>query len=169
MPDRLDGCQALTFVARVRGDELSIRDWDWHDASFIDEAIELLGETEVRYRLDNKVVLTKLWESMEPTEMVCLLRVFSNRALPSDQFEVHSILFDVIKMLENNDDADASQLGVVAYAMTPCETCRLYAARHLHRHHAAPDWLVAECRFDSVKDCRRLGEDGNATSERKTT
>src|SRR5690606_14066535 len=45
--------RALPFVARVRGTELSTRDWDWHDGSFIDEAVELLGEREVRNRLTN--------------------------------------------------------------------------------------------------------------------
>lgn len=79
--------------------------------------------------------------------------------LPNDQFELHSTMFDVIKVLENNNDADASHLGVVAYALTPCETCRLYAARCLHQRETAPDWLIEECRFDSVYDCRKLGKD----------
>ncbi len=303
---RLDGHEALVFAARLRGEELVARDWDWHDGSFVDEAVEILGESEVLNRLsdsddkrlhrfrdlwdrdvqkreqrtqpthkermrsisvsdilseaskkkpslaffrgwgmhaadsDLQTVLDTLWVSVEPAELVCLLRVFSNRALPefdprlielcdhddeevrrwafnalekntdpaihhfalhrlqhgdhqaiglfvknyeqsdeqtilncielpSDQFDLHSILFDVIKVLENNDEADASQLGVVAYASTPCETCRLYAARWLHQHHFAPDWLIEECRFDSVDDCRKLGEDTNSTAEEQET
>ncbi len=146
---RLDGHRALAFVVRIRGDELASRDWEWHDGSFIDEAIELLGESEVRNQLGNsddqavhrfrdrwdqetqqrtqrilpthkermrsisvsdilsaasqgkpslasfrgwgmhasdsdlKSVLQKLWDSTDPSEIACLLRVFSNRALPS--------------------------------------------------------------------------------------
>lgn len=298
---RLDGCRALTFVARVRGDELSQREWDWHDGSFINEAIDLLGEGEVRNALDKaheagvlrfrerwaqeasqpqqqqvptreqqmrslsandilaearkarpslatfrgwgihaadsdlKPIVARLWKATESTEIVSLLRVLAKRALPSfdprlielcrhsdanvrhwafnalennsdpairefafgllqdadryaigllvnnfergdertileqlqvpsDPFEVHSILFDLVKLLESNDDADASRLGVIAYAITPCETCRLCAARHLRKQRAAPDWLIAECRFDCVEDCRTPGENEKPAS-----
>jgi len=45
---RLDGHKALKFVARLRGEELIERDWDWHDGSFVDKAVKLLGESKVR-------------------------------------------------------------------------------------------------------------------------
>jgi len=38
----------LKFVARLRGEELIERDWDWHDGSFVDKAVKLLGESKVR-------------------------------------------------------------------------------------------------------------------------
>ena len=44
---RLDRQKALAFVARIRGEELTQRDWEWHDNSFVDEASDLLGENEV--------------------------------------------------------------------------------------------------------------------------
>lgn len=288
---RLDGQTAFEFIARLRGEELFQRDWDWYDGTFVDEAEMLLGESEVREHLrksDNKAlgqfrelwdldtqhrvrptyptrqermrsvsvddilsearkdnpsianfrgwgmcaadsdlntVLEQLWASTEPTEIACLLRIFSNRALPTfdsrlielgqhtdenvrrwafnamennsvpaihqfalrklrdgdrqaiglfiknyepgdeqtilkylkfpnDQDELHWMLFDVIKVLENNPNADASRLGVVAYASTPCGQCRMSAAQWLHQHQVAPDWLTEECRFDSVEETR---------------
>ena len=59
---------------------------------------------------------------------------------------------DVIKVLENNPEADCSRLGVIAYASTPCENCRFHAARLLLDRHVAPGWLTEECRFDSVRN-----------------
>ena len=40
--------------------------------------------------------------------------ILSCLELPSDQFAIHSMLLDVIKVLKNNPNADATQLGVVA-------------------------------------------------------
>ncbi len=290
---RLDGQKAFEFIARLRGEELFQRDWDWYDGTFVNEAVKLLGESEVREHLRNsddkalrrfrdlwdldtqareqpthpnlqermqsvsvedilsevrkekpsifsfrgwgmravdsdlETVLEQLWASSEPAETVCLLRIFSNRALPifdsrlielcqhtdelvrrwafialkensapaihqfalsklrggghqaiallinnheqgdeqailsalelpCDQDELHWMLFDVIKILKNNPNPDAPQLGVVAYASTPCGQCRMSAAQWLHKHQVAPDWLTKECRFDSVEDTRAI-------------
>lgn len=49
---RLDEHEALVFAARLRGEQLAKRDWDWHDGSFVGEAIEILGESDVRNRLN---------------------------------------------------------------------------------------------------------------------
>ena len=86
--------------------------------------------------------------------------------LPADQFERHCIFLDVIKVLEENPESDASQLGVVAYASTPCESCRMYAVRCLHKQKVVPLWLAKECRFDSVEDTRTLAQ--SITKEGKT-
>lgn len=293
----LDGPAAFIFVARARGKEISAREWEWHDGCLVDEAIERLGEIQVRELLNNtkdlairrfgdawnrntrhraggdvatprgarreyllpvsdvllaarnahssvahfrgwgmhsdepalEVVLSRLREATEVTELIRLLRVFSNRALPrfdprlielcqhpdsnvrhwaynalelnshalvrefalqrleagdhraiglltnnyqsgdedailsqinlrNDAFDIHVMMLDIIQLLEKNDDADPSQLGVVAYALTPCASCRMWAVRHLVKHQAAPDWLLAECRFDSDEDSRNLAE-----------
>lgn len=75
-----------------------------------------------------------------------------------DECELHWLLMDVIKVLEKNPEADCFPLGVIAYASTPCENCRFYAARLLHNQQVAPKWLSEECRYDSCKDCRELAE-----------
>ena len=76
--------------------------------------------------------------------------------LPGDECDLHWLLMDVIKVLEKNPEADFSRLGIVSYALTPCENCRFYAARLLLNQHAAPAWLVEECWYDSGEDCRAL-------------
>lgn len=76
--------------------------------------------------------------------------------LPDDPCEFHWLLMDVIKVLENNPKADCSQLGLIAYASTPCENCRCSAARLLHDQHIAPKWLTEECQHDSGEECRKL-------------
>ena len=76
--------------------------------------------------------------------------------LPDDECELHWLLMDAIKVLEKNPKADCSRLGVIAYASTPCEYCRFYAARLLLDQQVAPEWLKEECRHDSGEDCRAL-------------
>jgi len=80
-------------------------------------------------------------------------RILDAIELPDDDCERHWLLMEVIEVLENNPDADCSQLGIISYASTPCGKCRRKSARLLLRQHVAPRWLVEECRFDS---CREL-------------
>lgn len=76
--------------------------------------------------------------------------------IPDDQNELHWLLSDIIDILEANPNANSSRLGLVAYALTPCANCRFRAARHLHRHHAAPLWLKDECLHDVDPETRKL-------------
>lgn len=293
---RLDGENAFLFAARVRGESLSGRGWEWDDGGLIDHATERFGHVRVnallentqdrairtyreRWREENRtkagragclphrermrsltvgeilaeaesqkarfgllrgwgmyadeadlaIILEHIWDAARPIVIANLLQVFSNRAaaefdarliemcqygyvsvrrkairalenvehpsirdfalaelegglrgesvvglftrnylpgdeqrivgglrLPDDDFELHGLLMDVIKVLEANPDADCTQLGVIAYASTPCENCRADAARLLYRQHVAPRWLSLECPFDSSEECREL-------------
>jgi hypothetical protein len=85
--------------------------------------------------------------------------------LPGDDDSLHWLLMDIVKVLEANPDADCSQLGVIAYALTPCENCRFHAARLLLDHRVAPGWLVEECRGDSGERCRELVENVGGSTE----
>jgi hypothetical protein len=82
--------------------------------------------------------------------------VLESLELPDTDWERHSLLMDVIKLLEANPEADRSALGLIAYACTPCENCRRDAARILHEASLAPGWLIEECRFDSSEECREF-------------
>ena len=64
-------------------------------------------------------------------------RILEAVELPDDECDLHWLLMDVIKVLEKNPEADCSRLGVIGYALTPCETCRFYAARLLLNQQAA--------------------------------
>jgi hypothetical protein len=296
---RLDGEKAFLFAARVRGEGLADRAWDWDDDALVGEAIERFGEARVNDLLDDtknpalqfywkswqcqkqakaeqepgisrreemraitvgKIILAAesndtqfglfrgwglyaddselamvfqhLSAAQEANVIANLLRVFSMRAapefvvrlvelgqhgdcqvrrwahialekiehplvreyvlsqledgvrdgsvaglfirnyqggdehrileaieLPDDDWDRHGLLMDVIKVLENNPDADCSQLGIIAYASTPCENCRFRAARLLIDQRVAPEWLIDECRFDSSEECRDLVAD----------
>lgn len=85
--------------------------------------------------------------------------------LPDDSNEFHWLLMDVVKVLEKNEEADCSHLGVAAYALTPCENCRGDAARLLYNRHAAPRWLIEECRYDSNEGSRKLWEQASGATE----
>jgi hypothetical protein len=76
--------------------------------------------------------------------------------LPDDAWERHGLLMSVIKILEESSEADSSRLGVIGYALTPCQNCRFRAARLLHNQGVAPEWLKFECRLDCEEDCRKL-------------
>jgi hypothetical protein len=77
-------------------------------------------------------------------------------ALPGDGDQLHWLLMDIDKILEKNPEADHSRLGLIGYALNPCEYCRFCAARLLLKQQAAPQWLTEECRHDSGEACREL-------------
>jgi hypothetical protein len=293
---RLDGEKGFLFAAKVRGNLLIDRGWEWNDDSLIHDAVEQLGETQTvtllqsttdksvkrfhdcwvnekkrqtersqqsnrkqemqaigvddiiaevekerpaialfrrwgMHAIDDDLnkILEAMWSTKRPKAVVNFLRIFSNRPLPSfdprliefcnhtdeevrrwafksmennshplirefaitnlqqgvrdgrfvgllirnyaksdetlilgamelpnDLNELHWLLGDVIKVLENNSDADPSKLALVAYVHTPCEICRFDAARLLNSSKVAPDWMPAECRNDSSERCREL-------------
>ena len=53
---KLDGEKAFLFAARVRGNQLSDREWDWHDANLIHSASEQLREERVTALLEHTAV-----------------------------------------------------------------------------------------------------------------
>ncbi len=291
----LDGESAFVFAARVRGQALLSREWEWDDGSLVDSAISQCGEPELRNLLEAspdaavrrfrdawvahrqksaektqiqshresmravpveeifraaegdtkcywfrgwgmhasepelQAVLQRLWTVREPLVIWNLISVFAARALPEfdarfiefcrhddgeirhkafhalrknadprvralalaelqeglrdgyvaglfinnyqqgderlildalelpeDACELHWLLTAVNDVLENNTEADCSQLGVIVYALTPCENCRFHAARRLHQQQRTPAWLREECQFDSAEECRKL-------------
>ena len=81
-------------------------------------------------------------------------RLLAGLKLPSENDELHWLLRDIVRVLEAHPEADASRLGVFAYAKTTCGECRFYAAEVLDDRDAAPDWLRKECRHDAGKKCR---------------
>src|SRR5262249_21719209 len=83
-------------------------------------------------------------------------RILDALDLPDDVNELHWLLKGIVEILEKNPEADASELAILAYALTPCENCRYHAVRLLHGQNATPAWLIAECRFDSNELCRNF-------------
>lgn len=81
-------------------------------------------------------------------------RLLEHVELPDDACERHSLLMDVIEVLEENPSADCSKFGVIAYYKTPCELCRFRTLRLLHDRKSAPEWLMEECRYDASDECR---------------
>jgi hypothetical protein len=290
----LDGEPAFLFAARVRGESLAAREWEWEDGNLVYLAVTRLGDERVselldasadaairRYRddwrsaerrkagpgqpnshrkrmeaipvaeiireaesdsksykfrgwgmyaneADLRTILQRLWTEQRPLVVTKLLIVFSNRPLPAfdarlielcrhddkdvrwrafsalernthpsirefaltelqrgaqdrfvaglfinnyrqgdeqiletmeqpaDACQLHWLLMDVIKILEKNPQADCSRLGLIAYALNPCENCRCDSARLLLKQQAAPQWLTEECRHDSSEECREL-------------
>ncbi len=91
-------------------------------------------------------------------------RILEAMELPDDECELHWLLMDAIKVLEKNPEADCSRLGVIAYASTPCETCRFYAAKLLLNQQVAPEWLRDESKHDSCEDCRTVATNATGSS-----
>lgn len=92
-------------------------------------------------------------------------RILKAMEFPDDACELHWLLMDVVKVLEKNREADCFRLGIIAYASTPCENCRFYAARLLLSQQLAPQWLKQECQYDSGEDCRKLVEKTTGSTE----
>jgi hypothetical protein len=85
-------------------------------------------------------------------------RILESVQLPADSDDRHSILMDVTKVFEKNQNADCSKLAQIAYAETPCADCLFIAVKLLVAQNAAPGWLLAECRHDSLAECREFVE-----------
>ncbi len=81
-------------------------------------------------------------------------RILAALTLPPDDDGVHWLLRDIVRVLEAHPEADASRLGVLAYAATACGECRSFAAEVLAARGAAPDWLREECQHDAGNGCR---------------
>lgn len=79
-------------------------------------------------------------------------------SLPDNLDHRHWMCRDLVYVLEENPEADSSQLAMVAYFHQPCSYCRQFAAALLKDRNAAPRWLMNECRFDVEEDCRELFE-----------
>ena len=74
--------------------------------------------------------------------------------LPEDVDELHGLLMDTIKLLEENVEADISQLALICYIHNPCESCRADAVKLLQQEGLAPCWLIEEAVHDSDKRTR---------------
>jgi hypothetical protein len=85
-------------------------------------------------------------------------RVLDALLLSADQDELHWLLMDIKKILENNPDADPSRLGVIVYACTPCQNCRFDALKLLRSQNAVPPWMMDEIRFDANDECRKQAD-----------
>lgn len=83
-------------------------------------------------------------------------RILELAEIPDEDDQRHDLLTDAVNICKENDQADCSQLGLVAYALQPCGMCRGSAAELLHQRKVAPAWLTEECRFDSEEDTRKL-------------
>ena len=83
-------------------------------------------------------------------------RILEHAQVPEDAEQKHYFFKDATKILEENPNADCSQLGVATYALIPCSFCRHYAAKLLRDRQVAPAWLIEECRFDVEPDTQKL-------------
>jgi hypothetical protein len=92
-------------------------------------------------------------------------RILEAMELPEGMSELHWLLMDAIKVLQKNPEADCSRLGIIGYALTPCENCRFDGARLLLDRQLAPLWLTQECRYDSGEDCRELVKKAGRSTE----
>jgi hypothetical protein len=133
-----DEVRRLAIQALEENEHLAIRDF-----ALAELQIELRGKSVVGLFARN------YWQGDEQ-------RILESIKLPDDDWDLHTLLMDVLDVLEANPDADCSQLGLVVYASTPCENCRLRAARLLHGRDAAPAWLIEECRADCCEETREF-------------
>ena len=91
-------------------------------------------------------------------------RILESIILPDDEVELHWLLMDSVKVLESHPEAECLKLGTIVYAITPCSSCRYYAARLLFGRKAAPSWMMEECKYDSVEDIRKLIDKGDSVA-----
>lgn len=86
--------------------------------------------------------------------------IFESLRLPDDDGERHSLLFDVVDVLEANPTCRGQLLALAVYGESPCENCRYEAVKFLMESQTAPAWLVDEARYDSHERTRALANGG---------
>jgi hypothetical protein len=115
--------------------------------------IRQLAEEELQNGVPDGLALGLFIKNYQPGDEQ---RILNFTELPGSNDQMHEVLMDVVKVCEENEQADCSQLGVVAYALQPCGMCRGWAAGLWQKRNVAPSWLIDECRFDSEEDTRKL-------------
>lgn len=100
----IDVGQALVFAARARGDGLATREWEWDDRSFIENAVERLGEHQVQELLENNSNegISRFWKTW------CLesKKQLEQAPLPSHEQRMRAIsLGEIISSAESDRPA----------------------------------------------------------------
>ena len=117
--------------------------------------VRQLALEELRFKRSDSLAVGLLIENFEPGDEQ---RLLDHVDLPADPGDRHHLLMDLLKLLETNEFADGSQLGLIVYFHTPCQSCRYWMARLLYRRKIAPNWLIDECRSDANEDCHTVDE-----------
>jgi hypothetical protein len=115
--------------------------------------VRKLAEDELQNGVPDGLALGLFVKNYRPGDEQRILQLVE---IPDSNDQMHELLKDAIRVCVENEQADCSQLGVVAYALQPCGMCRGWAADVLQKRKVAPSWLAEECRFDSDEDTRKL-------------
>jgi len=91
--------------------------------------------------------------NFEPGDERRLLSAIAQPLTPDDR---HSVITDLLEVLDLNANSTSAELGLVIYGESPCAVCRANAVRLLVRDQATPDWLLEECRDDCEDEIRKL-------------
>jgi hypothetical protein len=76
--------------------------------------------------------------------------------LPNESDQRHWMLMSLLKMIEENSEAECSRPAKLIYAESPCSQCRYSTVRLLENREVLPDEIRTECRFDVQPDTRAL-------------
>lgn len=100
----LDGERAFLFAARIRGERLKSIAWDWHDESFLDKAVELLGTERVLQLLQdsNDADLLRLYDRWPRKEERRKKPAASSRERYRQRMRSHSVE-DVLEAARGRD------------------------------------------------------------------
>ena len=102
-----DEGQRLAFVALAMNSDPTIRQF---------------ALAELQKRDHNGPAISLLVKNYQQGDEQHILEAFEP---PVGKRELHRVLIDVFDVLEENPHADCFQLGIVAYALTPCPNCRV--------------------------------------------
>jgi hypothetical protein len=99
----LDGEAAFVSAARLRGQELPTRDWEWHDDCLVDIGIECLGEDRVTHLISDSSdeAIRRFYQGWLREEKRCAERV----PAPSRREIARAISVDEILAAAQSDNA----------------------------------------------------------------
>jgi hypothetical protein len=102
---------------------------------------------------DQGDAIKMLSTNYEPGDERRVLKVLS---LPDDEWELHSTLMSLDKLLDMNPSAAFVEACRVIYENTPCSICRTGAVRLLADRGALSTEIESECRFDVDAGTREI-------------
>jgi hypothetical protein len=87
----------------------------------------------------------------EPGDEVSISRAL---ILPDEPGRKHTLFLNALQLIETNDEADPTNLAILAYIHNPCSYCRGRAVEALIAAGTAPEWMIREGPHDVSDEVR---------------
>jgi hypothetical protein len=76
--------------------------------------------------------------------------------IPEEADMLHSIVYDLVSVIQANQDPNLATVMMFVYEYSPCSNCRRAAVKVLLNTGMIPSWVHDECRYDASERIRGM-------------